>query len=99
MAMRPDDGVTEITRDRRQASWRRYLRFFGDDTRRDLDDELCHHLESRYEEYLAAGMSPAEARAATDHRFGDVERVRAHCEQIDRQRERERAMSDTLRDI
>ena len=82
----------------RQASWRRYLRFFGEDTKRDLDDELQYHLESRYEEFLAAGMNQADARAAAERRFGDVEQVRARCEEIDRQWERERAMSDTLRD-
>ena len=74
--------------------WRRYLRFWGNDPARDLDDELRFHLEARYDEYLAAGMDPASARAEVDRRFGDVPAVRAQCTAIDSQWERERTMAD-----
>jgi len=79
---------------RRAASWRRYLRFWGNDPVRDLDDELRFHLEARYDEYIAEGMNPDRARAEADHRFGDVGAVRAQCTDIDTQWQRERSMID-----
>ena len=79
---------------RRTPAWRRYLRFWGSDPRRDLDDELRFHLAARYDEYVAAGMSPNEARAAVERRFGDVENVRRSCADIDSQFARERSMLD-----
>jgi len=30
---------------RPEAGWRRYLRFWGQDVRADVDEELRHHLE------------------------------------------------------
>ena len=75
-------------------AWRRYLRFWASDARADLDDELRFHVEARVDEYVAAGMTPEEARAATLRRFGDVERLRRRCEQIDAVHERERRRAD-----
>src|SRR5262245_24363543 len=79
---------------RRAASWRRYLRFWGNDPAGDLDDELRFHLEARYDEYVADGMTPERARAEVDRRFGDVGTVRARCTEIDTQWQRERSMID-----
>ena len=64
-------------------AWRRYLRFWRADLRADVDDELAFHVESRVQEYIAAGMSPDAARREAFARFGDVERVRATVETID----------------
>ena len=66
-------------------AWRRYLRFWRADLRADVDDELAFHVESRVQEYVAAGMSPDVARRAALARFGDVERVRTTVEIIDRE--------------
>ena len=77
-------------------AWRRYLRFWGSDPARDLDDELRFHLEARYEEYVARGMAPLAARAEVEHRFGDVERVRAACATIDSQWQREQTVTDFM---
>ena len=66
-------------------AWRRYLRFWRADLRADVDDELAFHLESRVQEYIAAGMSPDAARREALARFGDVERVRTTVEVIDRE--------------
>jgi len=74
--------------------WRRYLRFWGNDPARDLDDELRFHLQARYDEYLALGMDPAAARAEADRRFGDVGTVRQRCAEIDSQWEKERTVAD-----
>ncbi|HEV8499290.1 MAG TPA: permease prefix domain 1-containing protein, partial [Gemmatimonadaceae bacterium] len=75
-------------------SWRRYLRFWGHDPARDLDDELRFHLEARYDEYIAAGMNPAAARSEAERRFGSVDAVRDQCVAIDSQWERSRTMAD-----
>ncbi|HMA25646.1 MAG TPA: permease prefix domain 1-containing protein, partial [Gemmatimonadaceae bacterium] len=80
-------------------SWRRYLRFWGNDSQRDLDDELRFHLEARYEEFLAAGMDPARARAESEQRFGNVTNVREQCVAIDSQWNRERSMIDIVQTI
>jgi predicted permease len=75
-------------------AWRRYLRFWGNDLRADTEDELRFHIESRVQEYVAAGMTPDDARAEAVRRFGDVERVRRTCEDIDQQLEQDRRRVD-----
>ncbi len=85
--------------DRPSPSWRRYLRFWGRDSRRDLDDELRFHLEARYDEYVAMGMEPVRARAEAERRFGDLAVVRDRCARIDSRWDRERTMSDLVSTI
>src|SRR5215831_7327067 len=75
-------------------SWRRYLRFWGNDSAHDLDDELRFHLEARYDEFIAAGMDPSRARAEAERRLGNLTAVREKCAVIDSQWERERAMTE-----
>jgi hypothetical protein len=50
---------------------------------RELDEELRFHLEMRIADNLAAGMTPAEAAANARRRFGDIERVKKLCREID----------------
>ena len=57
--------------------WRRYLRFFGHRGVADLDEELAFHVDMRIQDYLAQGMSEAEARAAAHQRLGDIAIARA----------------------
>ena len=83
----------------RASAWRRYLRFWGSDPVRDLDEELSFHLAARCDEYIAAGMSPAEARAEAERRFGELARVRDQCRTIDSQWNRERVMKESLQRI
>ncbi|HEY4215943.1 MAG TPA: ABC transporter permease [Gemmatimonadaceae bacterium] len=80
-------------------AWRRYLRFWGHDAARDLDDELRFHVDARYDEFIAAGMSPTDARDAVAQRFGNMSDVQARCAAIDSQWERERTMADLARTI
>ena len=80
-------------------AWRRYLRFWANDHTADLEDELRFHLEARMEEYVAAGMTPEQARAEALLRLGDLERVRRSCEQIDSSYERERRRANMLNAI
>ncbi|MEX2179312.1 MAG: ABC transporter permease [Gemmatimonadaceae bacterium] len=69
-------------------TWRRYLRFFGPRGAADLDDELRFHVEMRVGEYMACGMTEAEARAATAHRLGNLATARETCVAITTRRER-----------
>jgi len=73
---------------RRAANWRRYLRFWGPRAEADVDDELRFHIEMRVHDYMARGMTEAEARAATARRLGDLATQRAECLTITTRRER-----------
>ena len=67
--------------------WRRYVRFFGPRHVDDLDEELQFHIEMRVRDYMSAGMTEADARAATASRLGDMTTARADCVSIARQRD------------
>ena len=84
---------------RRTPAWRRYLRFWGNDPVRDLDDELRFHLAARIDDYMAQGMTVDVARSEAERRFGAVERVREQCVTIDSQWTRERSTMDTVQRI
>jgi predicted permease len=75
-------------------SWRRYLRFWGNDPRADIDDELRFHIDSRVEEYIAFGMTPGDARAEAMSRFGNVAAVQRSCQEIDQMTQHERNRAD-----
>ena len=62
--------------------WRRYLRFFGNDVRADVNDELGFHLDTKIRELTEQGMAPDQARAEAIRRFGDFAEVSALCRQI-----------------
>ncbi|HTG49060.1 MAG TPA: ABC transporter permease, partial [Gemmatimonadales bacterium] len=63
--------------------WRRYLRFFGPDSRADLEDEFRFHLEMRRARLAREGMTDEQARAEAARRFGDLKTFREECERID----------------
>ena len=69
-----------------RASWRRYLRFWGNDLDADVDDEFRFHLETEIEDLVARGMSPATARAEALRRFGHVDAYRQYCRSADARR-------------
>ena len=50
----------------------------------DVDEELRFHVEMLQQKYTRHGMSPAEAKAAAQKRFGNLERVKVQCVQISR---------------
>ena len=68
--------------------WRRYLRFFGHRGVEDLDEELALHIELRMQDYIAQGMSQADARAAALQRLGDLASARAQCVAVTNRTER-----------
>jgi predicted permease len=50
-----------------------------DDVDRELDEELQYHLERQVDEFVAAGMSPADARFAALKAIGGLEQRREEC--------------------
>src|SRR3569623_2620508 len=66
----------------REPMLRRYLRFWGADPRRDVDDELEVHLAMRVAEFERNGMSREDAERTTRDRFGDVRGVHDEVEQL-----------------
>jgi putative ABC transport system permease protein len=55
-------------------------------TKRDLDEELQHHIELKTQEFIELGMSPEEARHAALRAFGGVEQKKEECRDVDRLR-------------
>jgi putative ABC transport system permease protein len=62
---------------RNPAAWRRYLRFWGSNIPDDVDAEIAFHMEMRIDEYVARGMTRADARRAVLDRLGDVDSAKA----------------------
>ncbi len=60
-----------------------HLGRFRPDPERDLDSELDFHFRETVEELQRQGMSPGEAQAEAEHRFGDRVGHRARLEHID----------------
>ena len=74
----------------------RYLRFLRPNPEADLDDELAFHLQARIDEYVAGGMTRAQATAEAQRRFGNFARIRNQCVDIDHQAIREATVKDTM---
>jgi putative ABC transport system permease protein len=81
------------------SNWRRYLFFWGPRAERDVDDELAFHVQARIDDYIADGMDPETARAATLARLGDLTRYRGETLAIEQQEQRRRTMSDVTHSI
>src|SRR5919108_2285269 len=83
--------------------WRRYLRFWGPDTRADVEDELSFHIEERTRLNIARGLAPDVARAEGERQFGDVARIRHECvaqrEPASRRAHIGDVMGDVARDV
>jgi len=77
-------------------AWRRYLRFWRTNIDADVDDELRFHTEMRVAEYMARGMTEAEARRAVIERLGDVETAREECIEQGKLREVHARNADVL---
>jgi putative ABC transport system permease protein len=73
---------------------KRLFRIFGGDVAGDVDAEFDFHLEQRINEYVAQGLTPAEAESRARARFGSRARARAATIVEDRGRlRRERRVS------
>jgi putative ABC transport system permease protein len=78
---------------------RPFRRLFGPEPAGDVDAELSFHLDMRIQELVAGGMPPDEARDLALRRFGDYERARRVCVDIDRRRERTMARTEYLTEL
>ena len=71
--------------------------------RRDLDDEIAFHLESRTEALIAKGMEPREARERAEREYGDVDESRRELSRIVHRRvsrnRREEVMTGFIEDV
>ena len=70
------------------STYEKLRRLWRPDVRADVDDELAFHVDMRAAEYVAAGMSPEEARHRALTRFGAADPVRAECVAIGDRRQR-----------
>jgi predicted permease len=61
---------------------------------RQVDDELAFHFAMCVDELVAHGMTPEQARAEAERRFGDVPKVRQGLKRLDRERIREEQRAD-----
>jgi len=52
--------------------WIRRLRSSLSPTHDTFDEEARFHLDERTAEFIRRGMSPADARRAAEHRFGNM---------------------------
>jgi len=77
-------------------AWRRYLTFWRSNIAEDVDDELRFHIEMRVDEFIAQGMSPADARRLAEQRFGSVDRARTTCVDINEQHARNEGRVELL---
>lgn len=82
--------------DERNPAWRRYLRLVRPNAAGDVDDELAFHFQSAIDEFIAAGMTPADARDAARKKFGDVDRITQTLYTLSEQRERHMQRTEWL---
>ena len=76
--------------------WRRYLRFFGPDVNRDVNDELADHLARLEDDLRGAGKPPDEIAELVRARFGDVDAIRARLRRDDGRRLKRSLRIDAL---
>ena len=69
------------------------------DIRRDVDDELRFHIESREQALITSGVSAANARAMALREFGDVDDARQFMRSIDGDIETHRRRRDYMNDL
>jgi putative ABC transport system permease protein len=74
-----------------------------DEIEREIDDEVCLHLQMRKEDLERKGLDPKTAQIAARRRFGDVERYRKEMSQIKnghvKRQERRRYRDEIRQDI
>lgn len=76
--------------------WRRYLRFWGTDIDREVDDELKFHLDALVAQYECSGMPRDDAERAAKARLGDLAAVRNEVVAHDRAKGRRLDWSDRI---
>jgi predicted permease len=54
---------------------------------REVDEEFDHHVEMRVRDLVAEGWTEEDARAEAMRRFGDMDRLKAHCRDLGTRRD------------
>ncbi|MGH7555409.1 MAG: permease prefix domain 1-containing protein, partial [Longimicrobiales bacterium] len=62
----------------------------------DVSEEMEHHIASRIQDNISAGMSPGDAKEEATRRFGDVNEYRRRTREIDERTRRRRRRTETL---
>ena len=78
----------------REPTWRRYARLMRPDLAGDVDAEMEFHIQVLADRYVARGHSPEEARHMAAREFGDRDRARRECIDIDDARRRRDARAE-----
>ena len=81
------------------SGWRRLLRLPRGDIRRGVEDEIDAHLALLTADFVAQGLSPADARAQAEREFGAVGVIRDECIAIERRRRRRVNLSEAAMGI
>ncbi|MDQ6828461.1 MAG: ABC transporter permease [Gemmatimonadota bacterium] len=76
--------------------WRRYLRFWREDSVADVDEELRFHIESRVADLVAHGMTPEQARREAVDRFGNVDDITKTLHTLSEEREQAMQRSEWM---
>jgi predicted permease len=79
-----------------ESLWERSRRFWRVTVQRDVDDEVAFHFQMRVDQFMAGGMSRADAERAARERFGDVGEVRTELIGIGRRARRKRDIRESL---
>ena len=79
-----------------ESKWRRYARFVGPDPVADVDDEMEFHLQILIDRYIQRGYDPREARIMATKEFGNRDRAREECIEIDNARMHRRGRAEWL---
>ena len=84
-------------------TWRRYLRFWGNDPAGDAQDEISFHFDMRVQDLMRAGLGEGAARARAEAEFGDAIAIRRELTELGErraQREHRRGLiDDGLQDV
>src|SRR5262249_19608691 len=79
--------------------WLPYLDFWRRDPKRDLDDEIEFHLETRVADLVARGLAVDAARRQAATEFGDAEAIRAATLRIDKRNSHRDRRADWLGEL
>jgi predicted permease len=79
--------------------WARFRRLVGPDPQGDVEVELSFHLEMRIRELVEQGHTPEVARELALRRFGDYDRSRSECVEIDERRVRRMTRTEYLAEL
>jgi putative ABC transport system permease protein len=78
---------------------RRYVRFWGPDTQRDVEDELSFHMALKREDLLAAGVAPEQVAEEVDRAFGDRANIEQELKEIGMRRQARARRARILDDL